>query len=84
MNKDYLLREAAGEYLLIPLIDGQSQFNSIIKMNETGAFIWKGLEKGHTAEKIAADMAQEYNVEPKQAECDVREYIDYLREKKIL
>lgn len=84
MNKDYLLREAAGEYLLIPLIDGQSQFNSIIKMNETGAFIWKGLEKGYTAEKIAADMAQEYNVEPKQAECDVREYIDYLREKNIL
>ena len=42
------------------------------------------MKRGHTAEKIAADMAQEYNVEPKQAECDVREYIDYLREKNIL
>lgn len=84
MNKNYLLREVAGEYLLVPLIEGESQFNSIITMNETGAFIWKRLEKNLSADEIAAAMTKEYNVTPQQAKADVNEYINYLKEKNII
>jgi len=74
----------AGEYLLVPLIEGESQFNSIITMNETGAFIWKRLEKNLSADEIAAAMTKEYNVTPQQAKADVNEYINYLKEKNII
>lgn len=84
MKKNFLLREVAGEYLLVPLIDGETQFNSIITMNETGAFIWKRLEDNLSYNQIAEEMTREYNVTYKQAVADVQEYINYLKEKDII
>lgn len=52
MNKDYLLREAAGEYLLIPLIDGQSQFNSIIKMMKQVLLSGRALKRDIRLKKL--------------------------------
>ena len=84
MKKNFLLREVAGEYLLVPLIDGETQFNSIITMNETGAFIWKKLVDNLNSEQIAEEMTKEYNVTYQQAVIDVQEYINYLKEKDII
>ena len=60
MQNDYLLREIAGEYMLVPL--GNSSFNSMVSFNETGAFVWKKLEQGLTEEEIANALTVEYNV----------------------
>ena len=44
MKNNYLLREIAGEYMLVPLGESGLTFNSIVTFNETGAFIWKKLK----------------------------------------
>lgn len=84
MKKKFLLREIDGEFLLVPLGNGDKQFTSLITMNETGAFIWKRLEKNKSADDIASDFVREYNVTFEKAKSDVNAFKNYLKEKKIL
>lgn len=82
MQNDYLLREIAGEYMLVPL--GNSSLNSMVSFNETGAFVWKKLEQGLTEEEIANALTAEYNVAYNQALEDVKQLISYLKEKNVI
>lgn len=82
MKNNYLLREIEGEYMLVPL--GEASLNSMVTFNETGAFIWKKLEENLTKEEIAHALTLEYNVTQQQALEDVKQFIDYLKEKNII
>ena len=82
MQNDYLLREIAGEYMLVPL--GNSSFNSMVSFNETGAFVWKKLEQGLNEEEIANALTVEYNVAYNQALEDVKQLVDYLKDNKVI
>ncbi len=84
MKKRFLLREIDGEYLLVPLGDGNEQFTSLITLNETGAFIWKRLEQNKTTDDIAKDMIKDYHVTFEKARADILRFTDYLKEKSIL
>ncbi|MEE0265428.1 MAG: PqqD family protein [Acutalibacteraceae bacterium] len=84
MKNNYLLREIAGEYMLVPLGDSCANLNAMITFNETGAFIWKKLEENLTNNQIAQAFTSEYNVTYQQALEDVEEFVAYLKEKKII
>lgn len=84
MKNNYLLREIAGEYMLVPLGERGLTFNSIVTFNETAAFIWKRLEENLTEEEIAKALTLEYNVTYQQALEDVQQLIGYLKEKNVL
>ena len=82
MKNNYLLREIAGEYMLVPL--GESSFNSMVTFNETGAFIWRKLEAGLKEDEIANALTLEYNVKYNQALEDVKELISYLEANNVI
>lgn len=82
MKNNYLLREIAGEYMLVPI--GDSSLNSIVNFNETGAFVWRKLEQGLNEDEIANALTAEYNVTYNQAFEDVKQLISYLKEKKVI
>ena len=82
MKNNYLLREIAGEYMLVPL--GDSSLNSMVSFNETGAFVWKRLEQGLNEEEIANALTVEYNVAYNKALEDVKQLISYLKENKVI
>ncbi len=84
MKNNYLLREIAGEYMLIPLGDSCNSLNAMITFNETGAFIWKKLEENLTNDQIAHAFTLEYNVTHQQALKDVEEFVAFLKEKSII
>ena len=84
MKNNLLLREIAGEFLLIPLGDSSKQFNSIITMNETGAFIWRLLENGMPVQEIAEALTKDYDVSLEKAVSDTHKFINELKEKSIL
>ncbi|MEE0060618.1 MAG: PqqD family protein [Acutalibacteraceae bacterium] len=84
MKNNYLLREIAGEYMLVPLGNSCTSLNAMITFNETGAFIWKKLEEDLTNEQIAQAFTCDYNVTYQQALEDVEEFVAYLKEKNII
>ena len=68
----------------IPTGEGAENYHGVVKLNETGTFIF-GLLKQDTAEDdIINALAKEYNMPQKEIADDVRAYIDEFREKGFL
>ena len=57
--------------------------NSISTLNPTGAFVWKGLEREQSVEMIVAELAKETGASIDQVDCDVRAFVQQLREQKL-
>ena len=45
ISKEFILREIAGEYILVPVGKTALTFNGLVTVNEVGALIWGMLEK---------------------------------------
>lgn len=46
IKPDFLLRKVAENYVVVPVGTAMVDFNGMINLNETGAFLWEKLEHG--------------------------------------
>lgn len=76
----FILREVAGNYIVVAVGDAVKNFNGVINLNETGAFLWKILEKGGDKESLTAALLGEYDVQEEIAKADVEAFIEKLTE----
>ena len=59
-------------------------FNGIINLNETGAFLFKLMQSGSDREELISKMLDEYEVTPKKAEEDIDLFIEKVKGADIL
>ena len=78
--KDYIMREIAGETILIPSGASAQKFNGLITINELGTFIWGLLSEPTTLDAITARITEEYEVDAATARRDAAEFLDELRQ----
>lgn len=78
----YLLKEVAGNYVVIPV--GDLNFNAMLTLNETGHLIWKMLEEGAEPETIVSAILAEYDTTEEMAKKDVQFFIEKLTKAGIL
>ena len=45
IREGFILREVAGVFAAVPVEGESRQFHGMIQLNETGAFLWRNLEK---------------------------------------
>ena len=76
----FILREVAGNYIVVAVGDAVKNFNGVINLNETGAFLWKILEKGGDSESLTSALLGEYDVAEEIAKADVEAFITKLTE----
>ena len=79
-----ILREVAGQYVIVPTGKTALEFNGLITVNELGAFIWEKLQQETTEEELIASILEEYEVSEETARKDTEEFLNKLRESKIL
>ena len=79
VDKDFLLREIAGEYIIIPTGSAALEFNGLISVNEVGVSIWKMLQNDVTLDELVAGILAEYDVEESVAREDIMEFLDRLQ-----
>ena len=84
IEKEFVLREIAGEHILIPVGSTALELNGLITVNDVGVFIWKLLQEDITLEDIVQAILNEYEVEESVARKDAEDFLDVLRENKIL
>ena len=77
-NEEYLLREAAGLTLILPVGAAAARLNGMIQVNETGAFLWEQLAVPQTRESLAAALTDAYEVTREQAAADVDRFLSAL------
>ena len=84
IEKEYILREIADDYIIVPVGKTAMEFNGMITVNETGAFLWKLLTKETTKEELLHAMLEEYEVSAEEAEADIDEFLQLLKDNQIL
>lgn len=71
----FVLREVAGQNVVITTGEASKTFHGMIKLNETGRVIWEGLAAGKPNEEIAADLTAAYDVDAEKAAADVAAFV---------
>ena len=84
INKEYVLREIAGDYIIIPVGKTVLEFNGLITVNELCVSLWKMLQEEVTLEDLVNGILAEYDVEEETARKDIQEFIEKLIENKVL
>ena len=78
-SQSVVARVVAGETLIVPVRAKVGDLASIYTFNGTGTLIWKLLESPRTISDMAEAVAAEYEVEFAQAEQDVREFVEEMK-----
>lgn len=76
----YILRNVAGSHVVVPVGDSVADFNGLITLNETGAFLWQQLQGDVSPEVLVERLTAEYDVTDEQAKKDVDAFLTKLRD----
>jgi hypothetical protein len=80
IKKGFVLRVVAGESVVVPVGELSKSFHGMINLNETGAFLWKQVEKGTDLDGLKRALLTEYEVDETIAERDAKKFLDKLTE----
>ena len=84
IKSNFILKKIADSYIVVPVRTRAVDFSGIIKLSESGAFLWNILEAGATKDELIAKMLEEYEVDEATAAADIDRFIDKLREADLL
>lgn len=84
IKSGFMLRTVADNYIVVPVGEASKQFNGMITLNETSAFLWNFLMKGTTEEKLVDELMKTYDVSREIAIKDVKSFISELEKINVL
>ena len=79
IKKGFLMREVAGENVVIAVGEAAKSFKGMIRLNPTGAFLWKLLEKDTDEAAMVSAMLDAYETDKETAENDIRAFVGSIR-----
>lgn len=79
-NKDFVFRKIVDETILVPIKNNVGDLGCIYTLNEVGAFIWEHLDGKNRFLDVRDLILEEFEVSPEQAEEDLAELVDDLKE----
>lgn len=81
IKEGFVLQELVDEYIVVPVGDEADRIHGVIRLNETGAFLWNLLsQKDQTAEDLVTELTREYLTDPDTAKGDVAGFIESIKE----
>ncbi len=85
INKDFTMQKVGDSYVAVPVGETSKHFHGMVRLNETGAFLWNKLAENDLEESdLVAALLSEYEVAEDVAAADVHRIVEMLRENKIL
>ncbi len=84
IRKDFMLREIAGETVVIPVGEAAMDFQGIMSLNESGKILWAMLEDGCDEKAMVNKLLDVYDVTIETAQNDVSVFLDQLKKQNIL
>lgn len=79
IKKGFVVKEIAGQYVVVALGEASKVFNGIIKLNESGKLIWEMLTLGKSKDEVVDAILSEYSdVNRATAEADFDKFVATL------
>ena len=73
-NTNFILREIAGENILVATGKAAEVFNGMITLNEVASFIWKNIDECKTVDKLIASILDEFDIDDETARRDIESF----------
>lgn len=80
----FVLREVAGQAVVIAVGEASKNFHGMINLNETGKFIWQAVEQGLDVERISEDLTKKYKVDLETARRDTVRILEQMETAGVL
>lgn len=84
IKKGFMLRTVANKNIVVPIGQASVDFNGLITLNDTGAFLWRELAKGCTYEHLTEELLKEYDATPEQAKEGIDAFLETARKAGVL
>lgn len=78
LNPDYILRDIAGEKIVVPTGSATQKINGLITLNDAAAFLWECVSKGMSRQEIISHLLEEFEVDEATAIRDANAFLDML------
>jgi len=84
IKSGFVLRNVADSYVVVATGELSKEFNGMVKLNDTGAFLWEIAEKEIDREYMIQALLDNYQVTKEQAVKDVDKFIDIVTDNKFI
>jgi Coenzyme PQQ synthesis protein D (PqqD). len=84
VKEGFILRKIADYSVVVAVDEASKNFNGLINLNDTGAFLWKLLETETTKAQLTESLLNEYDVDEKTANEAVDGFLKKLSEVNLL
>lgn len=84
VKNNFIFREIADTYLLIPTGEAALSIKGLISLSETGAFLYQRLQNGCTRDDLLSALTAEYDVSESVAGADIDAFLGQMRELNML
>ena len=84
IRNGFMLRKVGGQNVVVAVGAASRDFNGIIKLNETGAFLWELLKSERTPEELTEALLAEYYIDRETASADVEAFAERLSRAELL
>lgn len=82
--KEFVLREIAGEAILVPTGETSQEFNGMITLSSTAQFIWENVEKVNSFDELVAKILEEFEADENTVRCDTDTFLVELLKRGIV
>lgn len=79
-NKKFIMRKLSDKFVLVPIGTEALDFNGVITLNETAAFLWEQTEDEFSLESLIEKVRKKYDVDEATAKQAVDIFIKQLAE----
>lgn len=84
VKPEFVLRQIAGDSILIPTGEAARQFSGLIALNETGKYLYSLLQQECTQESLIQSLVDAFEVDAVTAQEDVAAFLAQLRQVNLL
>ena len=84
LRYELVLRNVAGETILVPIGEAAKKYSGLFAVNELGAFLWERIPEAESEATLVNLVLEDYEVSREEAEQDVQEFLGKLREMGLL
>ena len=82
--KEFILREIADEYVLIPTGKTTEEFNGMITLTETATYIYNHIEEADSFDELLNMMLEEYEIDKETLARDSYMFINHMLQNRMI
>ena len=84
IKRGFVLQNVSGSYVACATGKLTKEFSGVVRMNDTGVFIWKLLTKEIKEDELVRKVAEAFGIDEELARRDVGAFVENLRVNGIL